>query len=215
MVRRAAAVFLVLAFLVSGCSWFGAKEEPTADELVRKGMTAYNEGDYNEAIEAFEKLRDWYPFSKYAILAELKVADAYYEKGDYDNAVYAYEQFESLHPRNEAIPHVIFRIGMSYFQQIRSPDRDQTGARQARAAFLRLINTYPDSREAQLAADKVKVCVKRLAEHDLYVGRFYYKADNYRAAMERFQSVLENYPDVGVHKEALEYIAKCREKMQG
>ena len=38
---------------------------------------------------------------------------------------------------------------------------------------------------------------------------FYYKSKHYKAALQRFMSVLSNYPDVGYHKETLEYIAKC------
>jgi outer membrane protein assembly factor BamD len=38
---------------------------------------------------------------------------------------------------------------------------------------------------------------------------FYYKSKHYKAALNRFMSVLSNYPDVGYHQEALEYIAIC------
>ena len=50
-------------------------------------MDAYDDGDYKVAIENFQKLKDWYPFSKYAILAELKIADSHYHLEQYEEAV--------------------------------------------------------------------------------------------------------------------------------
>ena len=72
-------IFCLISLLVfSGCAWFETKEEKTAQELVSNGMDDFKSGNYRKAIESFEKLKDWYPFSKFAILAELKIADAYY-----------------------------------------------------------------------------------------------------------------------------------------
>ncbi len=41
------------------------------------------------------------------------------------------------------------------------------------------------------------------------VGVFYYKTKHYKAALHRFMSIISDYPDVGYHQKALEYIAKC------
>jgi outer membrane protein assembly factor BamD len=42
-----------------------------------------------------------------------------------------------------------------------------------------------------------------------YVGTFYYKNKNYKAAKARFRAVVEKYPDVGHHYQALTYLANC------
>ena len=112
-----------VVLICSGCAWFESKEEKSAQELVQDGVDYFEDGKYKKAVESFEKLRDWYPFSRYAILAELKIADAYFNLESYADAIFAYEEFEQLHPRNEAIPYVIFRIGRSYFNQIDTIDR--------------------------------------------------------------------------------------------
>ena len=108
-------------------------------------MEAYQEGKYKDAIESFEKIKDWYPFSKYAILAELKIADSHYKLKEYEEAVSAYEQFENLHPLNDAIPYIIFQTGLCYFEQVDTSDRDQTRARKALESFNRLIKQFPNS----------------------------------------------------------------------
>ncbi len=153
--KRLIAVGVIILLVGSGCSslkktWnaiIGADDTGTAQELAWDGMDAYEDGNYSVAIDNFQQLKDWYPFSKYAILAELKIADSNYHLERYEEAIFAYEEFEKLHPRNEAIfayeefenlhprneavPYVIYQIGRCYYDQIDTIDRDQTPARRA------------------------------------------------------------------------------------
>jgi outer membrane protein assembly factor BamD len=202
-------VLVIAALLLAGCAWFQTHEDLSASELAAEGMDAYDFGNYKTAIEHFEKLKDWYPYSKFATLAELKIADAHYRLEAYEEAIAAYESFENLHPRNEAIPYVIYQTGRCYFDRLDSVDRDQTYARKALEVFTRLINRFPDDDYTRKAEAHVKDCWKSLAGHDFYVGLYYFGENRPKAALERFKRVLFNYPDVGVHHMALQYIAEC------
>ena len=213
--RWACLVFVGLSLVVSGCSLFrGKKAEKSAIELASQGADQYDAGNYKKAIESFEQLRDWYPFSKYAILAELKIADSHYYLKQYEDAIFAYEEFENLHPRNEAVPYVIYQIGMSYFDQIDTVDRDQTNAQNALKTFSRLTQQYPDTVYARKASSHIRACVKSLAGHDYYVGLFYYKGKHFKAALKRFENIITQYPDVGIHHDALQYITRCEEEIR-
>ena len=214
--------FLIIAcmfcFLFAGCAamnemWLaitGEEEEYGAEELAWLAMDYYESGDYQRAIEKFEKLKDWFPFSRYAILAELKIGDAHYNLEQYEEAVFAYEEFEKLHPRNEAIPYVIYQIGRCYYDRIDTIDRDQVPARKALETFQRLIKQYPKDEYARLAEDHISACYKSLAGNEYYIGLFYFKSKHYEAAYSRFMAVVSNYPDVGYHQKALQYIAECQ-----
>jgi outer membrane protein assembly factor BamD len=46
------------------------------------------------------------------------------------------------------------------------------------------------------------------------VASFYFKRKHYKAALSRFKWVLANYPDVGVHEKALQYIALCEDLLK-
>lgn len=212
--KRITALLLVSLLLISGCAWFETKEERTAQELVSDGMDQFNDGDYKDAIESFEKLKDWYPFSKFVILAELKTADAYYRLQKYEDAVTGYEDFENLHPRNEAIPYVIFQTGLCYFEQIDTIDRDHTPAIKAMEIFMRLQKQFPGNLYANRAEEHIKKCIKILAGHEFYVAFYYFKTKHYKAALNRFKWVLANYPDVGIHEKALQYIALCEDLLK-
>ena len=215
--RRISTIYLIVLLVATGCTTMkdqfnkilGIEEAGTAQELAWEGMDAYENGRYDKAIEKFQKLKDYYPFSKYAILAELKIADAHYQRVEYEEAIYAYENFEQLHPRNEAIPYVIYQIGRCYYDQIDTTDRDQTSAQKALEAFQRLIKQFPRDQYSTRAAAHIKKAQKSLAGHAYGVGVFYYNTKHYKAALHRFMSIISDYPDVGYHQKALEYIAKC------
>ena len=208
---------LLAALMLIGCSslqqridkLLGREEAHTAQELAWNGMEDYENGKYADSIEKFQKLKDYYPFSKYAILADLKIADAHYHREEYEDAIFGYENFEKLHPRNEAIPYVIYQIGMCYYDQISTPDRDQTAARKALETFQRLKKQFPQDEYARRSEEKITKCLKSLAESTYLIGVFYYRSNHFKAALQRFMSVISDYPDVGYHQQALEYIAKC------
>jgi outer membrane protein assembly factor BamD len=222
--RNLATGGLLLA-LISGCSTItesaadikktvtkffgGIDENATAEELALQGMEEFDEGDYKKSIEYFQRLKDIYPFSRYAILAELKLGDAHYRVEQYEDAIFAYEEFEKLHPRNEAIPYVIYQIGRCYFDRISTPDRDQTAARKAADAFQRLLKQFPNDPYSRSAAEHLVACYKSLSGHEFGVGQFYFKSHHYKAALSRFRTVVSDYPDVGYHQPALAYITRC------
>jgi len=180
---------------------------------MERGMESMAAGHYQSAIDAFEKIRDRYPYSKYAIVAELKLADAMFGKGSYDEAYDAYDEFERLHPTNPRIPYVIYQKGMCHFRQIGTIDRDQSHTIKAKEEFERLIRRFPDDTYARLAQKRLRDCYIELAEHELYVGKFYYKIKKYEAAKGRFLYILRNYPDLGQYHEALKYLSLCEQKL--
>ncbi len=206
-------LFFMMALWLSGCAWFETSHEmeKTAEELVSEGSSAFASGDYKDAVKAYTDLKDWYPFSKYAILAELKIADAHYELEAYDEAIFAYEEFENMHPKNEAVPYIIYRIGLCWFNQLDTIDRDHTPAKNSLTQFYRLIDQFPESEYAQKANKNIQTCIDNLSGHELYVANFYMKTEKYKAALKRYEYLIENYPDSKESKEALNIIPRCRE----
>jgi len=207
--------FLVLfLFILSGCFGSGIKKEETAKELFMEGLQKFWAENYRMAIESFEKLIDWYPFSKFVIEAELKTSDSYYNLGQIEEAIFAYKEFEKLHPANTEIPYVLYRIGKLYFMQLDEIDRDQTPAYNAIFYLRRLISNYPQSEYTKEAKVITTKCYKSITEHELYVGEFYYKIKNYQAALKRFMKILSDYPDVGTHHKVTKYISLCNSMLQ-
>lgn len=201
---------IVLLMVVSGCSWSKDKPEKTADELAADGQMYFADEKYDKAIKSYKKLKDWYPFSGHAKDAELKIADAHYRMESYDEAILAYNEYERMHPNDEKIPYVIYQVGRCDFDRIESVDRDATATRQALQTFQRLESRFPESAYAEKAKSHIETCLKNLAAKEMEIGLFYFKAEKYEAALNRFAAVVTDYPDFGLHPDALDYMAKCR-----
>lgn len=212
--------FLILGILMvflSGCSFF---EEPSqmnksAQQLAAEGAAAFMSQDYNDAVEAYTDLKDWYPFSKYAILAELKIADAYFHLEQYDEAIVAYESFEKMHPRNEAVPYVIDQIGLSWYNQIDTVDRDASPAKNAMAQFRRLLKQYPDYEHSKEVGGRIETCVDNIAGQELSVANYYKKVKEYKAALKRYQYIVEFYPGTEQSEIAMAQIPEVGALVQG
>jgi outer membrane protein assembly factor BamD len=204
-------LFCICTF--SGCAGHNPGREKTAEQLFKEGSEQFSSGRHKNAIESFNNLRDWYPFSKYAIQAELKTADAYFNMYELTDAIFAYDEFERLHPTNENIPYILHQIGICYLKQIDAIDRDQTPAERAIEYLQRLMREYPDTQYVIDARESVLRCYKSVIGHELYIGQFYLKSKLYESASNRFQGILTDYPNVGLHQTALSFLSLCQKQI--
>jgi outer membrane protein assembly factor BamD len=191
-------LFPLVLFLLFGCGGKGkeVKRIEGEPEILYKGALArFNKRDYSEALKKFEELKSSFPDSPpYTVWAELKIGDCHFLKKDYVEAIAAYEEFKKIHPGHEEIPYVQFQIGMSYYNQMYTLDRDQGPTKKALSSFEYLIANYPPGLFTEKAKGKIVVCRKRLADHEFYIGNFYYKHGKFQAAASRFETLLQTYP---------------------
>ncbi len=198
-------LFLILS--ITGCAGTEKKVESSLT-LFNKASAYYEKKKYWKARETFQQVRDNYPLSKYSTISELRIADSYYNEGQYSEAVFHYEDFKKLHPTNPVIPYVIYQIGMAYFSQILSVDRDQTLTHKAAKEFKYLISTYPSSTHAVSAQEKLDACKEKLSQHEFYVGYFSFRTKRYSAALNRFNGLLRDFPKSSVTDKTYLYIGK-------
>lgn len=188
---------------LTGCSKKGSGElknivqpPPIAEEeLLEKAIDNYDDNLYTLSSESWTQLRDGYPETFYAILAELKLADAQFFAGNYSDAITAYEDFARLHPGHEAMAYVRFQIGNCSYEQYRGPTRDQAPVYAAMRAFKEVISAYPNSIYAVLARRRLQQSRERLAEYERGVAQFYEKQGKEHAATERRAGLGLNFPE--------------------
>jgi outer membrane protein assembly factor BamD len=201
------AVFSLLAGVwAAGCSsvslpsmpsfsWSSSepKADATADALFQDGMRYFKEKRYARALDSFGKLKSDHPFSPQLTQAELMIGDAYYLNQQYPEAINAFKEFEAMHPSNENMPFVVYRLGLAYFDQFTSVDRDQKNTEIAKTYFETVVAKYPKSPYAAEAKDKLAKCNGYLAEHDFNVAQFYLQQEKYPAARDRFEEIVRKY----------------------
>jgi outer membrane protein assembly factor BamD len=206
---------LLAAFLFAassgGCA-FGRKKEPdpTPQVLYEKAMNSFNRKNYESGAEAFKKLRDEFPLSDYSIIAELRTADSYFFNKNYSEAIILYEEFKKLHPMHPEVPYTIYQLGMCHYKQMRTLDRDQTETEKAIEQFRYLIENFPQSAKTTEAKTRMQECLRQLADHEFYVGNFYFRAKRYKAALGRYEIILRKYPDSGLEQKIRPLMATCQ-----
>lgn len=194
-------------------------ELPQAEELYQQGVTLLEQRreilglvdltPYQEAIDKFQEVVDNYPYSEYAVFAELKIADAYYDQERWDEALSYYRDFAELHPEHEKVPYTIYRTALCYAAQSPTADRDQSATREALAALDRLMTRYASSPEAREAEALWKELRTKLGEHVLGIADFYLAREEYQSAAARYRQVLDVYPGLGLDADALYKLGLC------
>ena len=205
------ALFLPITLaLLLGCAGKGVKTiEGDPETLYRQGLTRFNKRDYSEALKKFEQLKSSFPDSPpYTTWAELKVGDCHFFMKGYVEAIAAYQEFKKIHPTHEEMPYVQYQIGMAHFNQMLSHDRDQTFTQKGLSNFEYLVATYLFSLFTAKAKEKIEICKKQLAAHEFYVGNFYYKHENFKAASLRFQGLPEKFPKMDQEDKVLFLLGK-------
>lgn len=207
------AALIAIASCASGDDGKGVTYSLTAKQNYDKGLAELKDENYGEATRYFSFVRQKFPFSKFAVLSELALADTQYARGNYQEAIDSYKNFIRLHPTHEKVEdgYVAYRIGESYVREM--PDdffllppayeKDQSAVRDALRELNDFIDKYPESKHVVAAKKQRREVLRRLIEHEVYVARFYLDRDEPRAAVLRIEGALRRYPDSGREPELL------------
>ncbi|MBI2981624.1 MAG: outer membrane protein assembly factor BamD [Deltaproteobacteria bacterium] len=207
-------VYWLIPLLVISCT------KPPMLSTAKNAQDAYEEcheyteaGHYEKANQCFDLLRSRFSGTTEAIEAEIEIADNYFRQKDYLVSAEAYRGFAKLHPAYKRIDYVYYRTGQSYLKESpKSIDRDQQHLDDAIHYFTLTMND-PASEHREIAREKWLESRKRLAGRVFYIGRHYYRAAEYRAAIPRFEEILYQYPYLGYDEEALYLLGRSYLKL--
>jgi outer membrane protein assembly factor BamD len=193
------AIGAVAAFAMA-CTSTKVEEVPSAALYYGKGLRTLDgyrvlgllrSVDYPRAVSLFQEVIDNYPFSEYAPLAELQIAGINEKMGKFEEAASFYQDFVELHPNHPKVPYALYQLGDAYIAQMRDPDRDQDPTRKALTQLEFLTTRYPDSEYAEKGKELLARVHDQLALREAKIANFYYRKEQYHAAVPRFRSALE------------------------
>ncbi len=143
----------------------------------------------------------------------MKRAEAYFEKESYLEAIVEYKHFLDLHRNHMLASYSQYKIAMSHYKRFQTIDRDPQPIKESLDAFQVLLANFPNNRYEAEAHEKIISCQEYLAQHDLFVGEFYYKRQSYLAAAHRFKSIVDQFPHLEAAGEAMYHLAETYEKL--
>lgn len=198
--------------LLGGCGGSDKDKDngpaPPVEVLYNNGLDALNANRYSEASDEFNSLEQNYPFSSWAVNAQIMQAYSEYVQNKYTDAIATLDRFIQLHPVHRDIAYIYYLRALCYYEQIADIERDQKGTEQAMAALQEVVTRFPNTPYANDALLKIDLCRDHMAGKEMEIGRYYQRQHLYQAAIGRFQRVVDDYQTTAHVPEALERIVE-------
>ena len=209
---------ICLLLSLTSCAFFDkAKIDPYKDmpeaELYNLGSEFLANADIPQAVVLFEMLEARFPFSTYAQQSILDLAFAYYDFGQKDDAIAECDRFIDLYPNHPNLDYAYYLRAISnlekeqpFFQELLGQDiskYDLTRLEQAYSDFLLISNKFEGSKYAADAQNRLIFLRNAMANHEVYIAKYYLKRGAFLASSERAKYMLETYPGAPASKDAL------------
>ncbi len=228
---RLVLLVIMISLLSSGCStiksWFPEEVDKTkswsASKLYAEAKANLAEGEYQSAIELYEKLEARYPHGSYAQQAQLETAYAYYKFDEPESAIAAADRFIKLHPRHANVDYAYYLRGLitfparkSIFEFIFPQDeskRDPNSSLESFNYFGELARKFPNSKYTNDAILRMRYLRNKVAKHELHVAHYYMRREAYIAAVDRASYVVEHYQQTPAISDALQIMIEAYTKL--
>jgi outer membrane protein assembly factor BamD len=192
---------------LGGC---GGNAEPRENKQLGAGdKILYEEaladiGENNKAaVDKLNVLELNYPkSSKLPEAMSLKMY-ALYKAGDYMGAAHQADKFVALYPQHRNAAYAYYVKGLCSQIQSMDSQRDQEMTEEALIAFDQLEKQFPNSSYVKGAKAMSSDSRNVLAVKEIEIGRSYAAKGQYGAAAERYQCVIDKYPNSAAAPEAM------------
>ncbi len=210
-VARAAISSCILSICVvfAGCAsnpddgFFPGSDSRPVELIYNSGLDYLFDRNYISAIEEFNLVGEQYPYSVWVRHALVMAGWTHYLINQYPQAIAQLDRFIALYPGNEHVAYAYYLRAMCFYEQIGETNRDQSTALAALGAFGQVVGFFPNSIYARDAQVKISLVQASLAAKEMYLGRWAMEHNQLAGALNRFQSVVNNYGRSAYVAEAL------------
>ncbi len=226
------AATLAATLALGGCTSLPKQDDPgpaparelNADSgeaglLFNKARTALSQGKFDSAVLQYENLEATYPFGDHAAQARLDVGYAYYQQGELDNALATLDRYLKLYPQSEQSDYAYYLKGLvnyargkSLFESLvprKLHQLDQAWLRTAIADFSTLERKFPQSKFVEDARARSLQLKDQMAKHELSTAQYYFDRSAMVAAINRINTMLDQYPDSSLNAQGLALLARA------
>jgi outer membrane protein assembly factor BamD len=225
--RLSSFLLIALLLITSGCAFLPEQIDETsewsANQLYVRAKKELADGNYEKAIDYFEKLEARYPFGQYAQQAQLEIAYAYYKYEEPELAITAADRFIKIYPRHPNVDYAWYIKGLTNYNRGKvfidrylpqePAERDTFSMRQSYDDFSQLVQHYPHSIYAKDAAQRMIHLRNNMAEYEIHVADYYMRRTAYVAAANRGKYVIENFQRTPAVEDALVIMVRAYRKL--
>lgn len=199
------------------------ERQAAAKSLYQKAHRYLQKENFTQAIDQYNVLEDNYPFTRYAVQAQIDSIYAHYRHNDPEVAIAEANQFIKEHPTYPELDYVYYLKGLIDFERsakeghslfpIDEARRDMQYTHQAFDDFSLLIQKFPKSKYDSDARQRMIFLRNRLARHELLVARYYMRRGAWIAANRRAQNILTHYQGSDAMPDALLIMVQSYNKL--
>jgi outer membrane protein assembly factor BamD len=169
-----------------------AYEERPVEALYNTGYQRLGSQRWTDAIDYFQEVERQHPYSEWSRRAILMQIYAHYQNDNYPDAIAAADRFIALFPGNPSAPYAFYMKALCNFEQITDVGRDQGFAQAALDGLRDVARRYPGTPYAIDARVKIDMVNDQLAGKEMSIGRYYQRANQPLAAINRYKAVIDN-----------------------
>ncbi|NBX15850.1 MAG: outer membrane protein assembly factor BamD [Proteobacteria bacterium] len=171
--------------------------EITAEEGIVRLRGLKKDEAWERLIQEINEYKSRYPYSQYSAEADLLQADAFFVTRRYPESIANYDDFLRRNPSHAQADFSLYRIAKAYdLQSPEAVDREQLTALKAIEKYADLTQRFPKSSHIPEAQQRMLTLKRRLAEHHMFIGNFYWKKELWHASLTRFLYVAENFGEI-------------------
>jgi outer membrane assembly lipoprotein YfiO len=212
---------LVLVVLCAACAPKGRGAVPPGtmqpDQfLFERGNALLTEKKWLTAREFFKQVTETYTQSPLRPDAKLAIGDTYLGEGNTEALILAqneFREFLSFYPTHPRADYAQYKLGMTYFRQMRAPQRDQTETRDTIRELQTFVTRYPNSELMPEVKARLREAKDGLSEADYHVGVFYYRQRWFPGAIDRLKTLIDTDPEYTARDGAYFYLGESYMKL--
>jgi outer membrane protein assembly factor BamD len=209
------AYLFVFSLLLSSCGEYQkVLNKGTSEEQYKMAVKMYEAQNYSKALRLFEKITPIYRGKPQMERIQFMVAQSNFNEKNYSIAGYYFDRFTKNYLKSSKKEEAAFLSAYSY--KLASPrfSIDPTDTNKALESFQEFINRYPDSDKIEEANKYYSELRAKLEKKYFEIAKTYYRtADydlrNYKAAIQAFDNLLEDFLGTKFKEEALYYQLKA------
>jgi outer membrane protein assembly factor BamD len=206
-------LFAIFLLFLLGCTKETIRLGMSAKEIFSLSKEAYEERNYDLAVDGFKKLVFEFPGSELIDESQFFLAESYLGRGDYEDAIIEYRFLIDNFPESPYVDDGNYKLGYAYFKTSPPYYLDQKRTRDALNIINSFIISFPESKNVEEAKEIRSKCLDRLARKELENGRLYLKLGHMESAEIYLKVLLENYSSSIYVEEARFLLAICYKKL--